>query len=312
VNKTLKHVDAAERLVEKLLLNPALFGMDKEREKARLINTFHSEYREFSCHMGHFARIHIWVSAEDPLEKAFRWHQNYSLLYTEVLGRLACLVTSKLLGIGTAERNWKQVKAVKSGQRTNTGVLKAKYQVMIYSQYQQMKAQMRITRMSCAGKLWTDDDFKCCKMDDFCGDIEADLAREKAARNNEVRNFRAWQEQWEKKKVGPNGNKIFEARLLRKYGGIKFFDIDTTPHRVFKVHPSTMWFEKERGNNHYSVIGILDGFDLEKPLDHDDNKPLYEPWDTSVDFYECVKMYYEGDTTEVRCLTKDDCDSDEE
>ena len=45
---------------------------------------------------------------------------------------------------------------------------------------------------------------------------------------------------------------------------------------------------------------------------HDDNKPLYEPWDTSVDFYECVKMYYEGQTTEVRCLTKDDCDSDEE
>ena len=135
--------------------------------------------------MGHFARIHIWVSAEDPSEKAFRWHQNYSLLYTEVLGRLACLVTSKILGIGTAERNWKQVKAVKSGQRTNTGVLKAKYQVMIYSQYQQMKAQTRITRMSCAGKLWTDDDFKCCKMDDFCGDIEADLAREKAARDNE-------------------------------------------------------------------------------------------------------------------------------
>jgi len=311
MNKTLKHVDAAERLVEKLLLNPALFGMDKEREKARLINTFHSEYRDFSCHMGHFARIHIWVSAEDPLEKAFRWHQNYSLLYTEVLGRLACLVTSKILGIGTAERNWKQVKAVKSGQRTNTGVLKAKYQVMIYSQYQQMKAQTRITRMSCAGKLWTDDDFKCCKMDDFCGDIEANLAREKAARDNEVRNFRAWQEQWEKKKLGPNGNKIFEARLLRKYGGIKFVDIDTTPHRVFKVHPSTMWFEKERGNNHYSVVGILDGFDLEKPLDQEDNKPLYEPWDTSVDFYECVKMYYEG-STEVRCLTKDDCDSDEE
>ena len=55
----------------------------------------------------------------------------------------------------------------------------------------------------------------------------------------------------------------------------------------------------------------MDGFDFEKPLDHDDNKLLYEPWDTSVDFYEFVKMYYEGDT-EVRCLTKDDCNSDEE
>ena len=30
VNKTLKHVNAAERLVTKLLLNPALVGMDKE------------------------------------------------------------------------------------------------------------------------------------------------------------------------------------------------------------------------------------------------------------------------------------------
>ena len=65
---------------------------------------------------------------------------------------------------------------------------------------------------------------------------------------------------------------------------IKFIDIDSNPHRVFRVHPSTMQFEKERGNNHYSVIGILDGFDLDKPLDHHDNKPLYEPWDTSVDF----------------------------
>ena len=88
-------------------------------------------------------------------------------------------------------------------------------------------------------------------------------------------------------------------------------DIDSTHHRVFKVHPSTMWFEKERGNNHYSVIGILDGFDLDKPLDHHDNKPLYEPWDTSVDFYECVKLYYEG-STEVNLLTKEDCDSDVE
>jgi hypothetical protein len=207
INKTMKHVNAAENLVTKLLLNPALVGMDREREKARLINTFHAEYRDFSCRMGHFSRVHIWVSAENPLEKAYRWHQNYSLLYTEVLGKLACLVTSKILGIGTAERNWKQVKAVKSGQRTNTGVLKAKHQVMIYSQYQAMKAQARITRMSCAGKLWTDDDFKCCMMDEYCGDIEADLAREKGGRDNEVRNFRAWQEQWEKKKLGPTGDK---------------------------------------------------------------------------------------------------------
>ncbi len=80
-----------------------------------------------------------------------------------------------------------------------------------------------------------------------------------------------------RKSWGPTGDKIFEARLLWKYAGIKFVDIDSNPHRVFRVHPSTMQFEKERGNNHYSVVGILDGFDLEKPLDEEDSEPLYEP-----------------------------------
>ena len=97
-----------------------------------------------------------------------------------------------------------------------------------------------------------------------------------------------------KKNLGPTEDKIFEARLLRKYAGIKFVDIDSTPHQVFRVHPSTMQFEKERRNNHYSVVGILDGFDLEKPLDQEDNKPLYKPWDTSADFYESMKIIMKG------------------
>ncbi len=50
---------------------------------------------------------------------------------------------SKILGIGTAERNWKQVKAVKSGQRINTSIEKTTKQVLVYAQYQQMRAQAR-------------------------------------------------------------------------------------------------------------------------------------------------------------------------
>ena len=64
-----------------------------------------------------------------------------------------------------------------------------------------MKAQAQITRMSCDGKLWADDN--------------SDIAMERAARDKEVRNFRAWQEQWEKKKLGPTGDKVSEARLLK-------------------------------------------------------------------------------------------------
>jgi hypothetical protein len=38
-----------------------------------------------------------------------------------VLGKLACLVLSKILGIGTAERNWKQVKKIKDRDHSNLG-----------------------------------------------------------------------------------------------------------------------------------------------------------------------------------------------
>jgi hypothetical protein len=123
------------------------------------------------------------------------------------------------LGIGTAERNWKQTKAVKLGQRTNTGMDKTKKQVMIYSQYQQMKAQARIQKLLCAGKLWDDNDFKSIKMDEHCKVIEDALEVDKGTRRGGIRVFKTWVEGWEEKVLGPSGDEIFEARLVYKYGG---------------------------------------------------------------------------------------------
>ncbi len=60
--------------------------------------------------------------AKDEHTKAYQWLYKYSLTTTKVLGKLACLVLLTILGIGTTKRNWKQVKAVKSGQRVNTGI----------------------------------------------------------------------------------------------------------------------------------------------------------------------------------------------
>jgi hypothetical protein len=38
---------------------------------------------------------------------------------TKVLGKLACLALSKILGIGAAKCNWKQVKKIKYGDHAN-------------------------------------------------------------------------------------------------------------------------------------------------------------------------------------------------
>ena len=117
--------------------------------------------------------------AKEPNVLAYRWHQKYLLPVTKVLGKLACLVLSKILGIGAAERNWKQVNAVKSGQRVNTTILgNTTMQVLIYSQYQQAKAQARMKNRATAGKLWEDKDLITMKMDEYCKDIQESLEAE--------------------------------------------------------------------------------------------------------------------------------------
>ena len=91
------------------------------------------------------------------------------------VGKLACLVLSKILGIGTAEGNWKQVKAVKSGQQLNTTICKTMKQVLIYAQYQQAQAQAKMINCATAGKLWGENDFTSLKMDQYCKYIKESL-----------------------------------------------------------------------------------------------------------------------------------------
>ena len=44
------------------------------------------------------------------------WHGKYSIPCTKVLDFFAFRVTSKVLGIGTAERSWGDGKTIKSGK----------------------------------------------------------------------------------------------------------------------------------------------------------------------------------------------------
>ena len=46
----------------------------------------------------------------------------------KMLGKLGCIVTSKILGILTSDRNWNIVKAIKSGQSSTTSNLKCNQQ----------------------------------------------------------------------------------------------------------------------------------------------------------------------------------------
>ena len=211
VNKSTIHDEAVERLITKLILDSNLVGEERMISRARLIDTFLTEHGDFINKRNSFARDNIWIMAKEPSVLAYRWHQKYSLPVTKVLGKLACLVLSKILGIGTAERNWKQVKAVKSRQRVNTTIGKTTKQVLIYAQYQQAKAQAKMKNCATAGKLWEDADFITMKMDEYCKDIRESLEAE--ATCIQVRHVRLWRERWETHVDGTRENAKLKERL---------------------------------------------------------------------------------------------------
>jgi hypothetical protein len=63
VNKSSLHVDAADRLIEKLILDPMLVGTTRREKLADLIDKFKDEYGEFTSKRGKFAKDNIWMVA---------------------------------------------------------------------------------------------------------------------------------------------------------------------------------------------------------------------------------------------------------
>jgi hypothetical protein len=312
-NKGQIHDDAVERLISKLLLDPSLVGSAKNTQRAYLIDTFMEEYGDFTNRRGLFSRDNIWIIAADDATKSYKWHYKYSYHQTKVLGKLACLVLSKILRIGTAERNWKQVKAVKSGQRVNTTIDRTKKQVLVYAQYQQMRAQAHQKKLSSAGKLWDDNDFASMKMDQYCREIRDSLLEsiDDEEEQQPMRIVRLWEETWERKKLPPRGDVLHEARLLAKYKGLKFFDADND-NRIMTIHK--MAFRKERGRNRYDIFAIMDGFNLELPDQCEENDPYWQPWEVNEDLFDCIRAYY-NDVPTDNIKTYDigeGCESDNE
>jgi hypothetical protein len=85
------------------------------------------------------------------------------------------LVPSKILGIGTAERNWKQVKKIRHRGHANLGNKVTAMITNVYGQYQQVKSSNRDDQRSSVGRIWTEEDLHCMKMDVFCSDIAKSL-----------------------------------------------------------------------------------------------------------------------------------------
>ena len=170
----------------------------------------------------------------------------------------------------------------------------------------QQKGRCLQAKLSSAGKLWSDDNFQGCKMDVFCNEI-IDSLEAPQSNDGEVRIFCAWIENWERKNLGPTGDPIFGARLVSKYGGLKWLDPDNN-YTLQVAHPNKMSFNKLRGDNKYHILATLEGCDLSIPPEAQLN--LYEVWWAETDWLDQVIDYYKDDD-KVRIYGKGgECDSE--
>jgi hypothetical protein len=138
-----------------------------------------------------------------------------------------------------------------------------------------MRAQARAMKLSVAGKLWDDKDFECLKIDVFCKEIQMSLEDEEVGEPEKpVRILRLWKKQWELKKIGPQGNQLLEARLMKKYGRLKLCDIDKG-NRVMTV--IKIIFLEQRGKNAYHAFATLPGYDPTIGDNEEANDPYWQP-----------------------------------
>jgi hypothetical protein len=197
----------------------------------------------------------MWYTAgKSDFVVACRWHYTWTLSRTKVLGKLASLVLSKILGIGTAKRNQKQVKKIKVRDSSHLGLKVTSKITNIYGQYQQVKLHNRDDQRSSIGRLWTEEDLHCMKMDVFCADIADSL--DKDVRIQRMKKFHNWNKDWQQpsKGVGLRCDSILKQRLKKIFLGIKLIYSE----KLIWIH--SVKFRKKKGSNCYYLIAIKEHY----------------------------------------------------
>jgi hypothetical protein len=205
-----------------------------------------------------------------------------------VLGQLACRVTSKILGTGSAERNWGDVKHLKTNKRAHLSSDRVKKQSTIFGSYSMEKSDIKRQFSESDDnpyQFWTDEDF------DRRFDL---LSNDTSEEMKPSRIFKCWEEDWEDEAIYIK-SPVNEAKLLNKYGGLSWFDIDnnqmlhsdTDDLKWTRVTRSKKTNEKNGG---YSLIAYDEYYDKDKA----DRNDHMEPWTFSVDLRDCIGEYYEN------------------
>jgi hypothetical protein len=218
-NQTGEHRTAVDRLLKKLMGSD--FADDSD-ELARVMNTFWEEFEQFKSKTGPFERAYIWnqtTNSDLSLGKSHIWHKKNSYFQTKILGKFACRVCSKIVGMGSAERNWGDVKHLKSEKRSHLSAEATEKQATIFGVSCMRDAQIEREKMQSN----TTDPYKFWDEDDF--DMEFDMLSSNGTNSSTKRILKCYFEPWEHDHILRKDD-VSKAKFLQKYGGLEFNDID--------------------------------------------------------------------------------------
>ena len=163
-----------------------------------------------------------------------------------MFGYIACRTTSKITGCGSAERAWADDKELKSGKRSHLSSDKLMKQASLYTSSNLRQARIKreaLERADCQAKeaRWGDEDEQ---IDLGLDKWDVDIENLKKSIDVPRCLFKAWVEEWED--VKENGA-VMRTKLLEKYGGLVFDDIDVTPAVRMRVSSTKLKWIKQQG-----------------------------------------------------------------
>jgi len=268
------HRDAVDRLLKKMMASGLA---DDSDELAAIMNTFWDEFEQFKTKSGCYGKSYIWSNSQnsDILTGASHfWHKKYSYCYTKVLGKFACRVCSKIVGIGSAERTWGTVKHLKTDKRAHLSPEAVEKQATIFGA--SCMTDAKIDRDNSGPiKFWHDDDF----------DKQFDMLALAKPIPPPQRILKCYLEEWEKEHLF-NKSDVSKAKFLRKYGGLEFDDLDNGVH--FKISSKEMHFQRRSKND-------AGGWCVNTTTTSDDSdEEDYQPWSIFKDcaLHDCLAAYY--------------------
>ena len=246
-NRCGEHNLAMDRVIKVMFydLDPALLAVT--------VDIFWTEFEAFHGRRGTghpaFDRDYIWNSQHLREGSSHLWHKQYSVHSTTILGKVACRLTSKILGIGSAERSWGAVKHLKTDKRSHLGHLPTKMQSTLFGASCIEAARRRHKLRSIAPttvSIWAEED------------VEFDLQLEnwgtviELPNQQPVRIFNNWVEDWEKE-IRHVEHILSKEKLLLKYRYLEWEDPDNG--KLYVADANDMTFQRGKRGCGWCITG---------------------------------------------------------